>query len=77
MMVIYQNAEEKALDKFTDLVIDKLQDLQTGLASTMVYGICYFCTSKLNGRQYNGYDSVMLMLLCQKNKYDSTCILYL
>src|SRR5574344_216429 len=66
----YQNAEEKALDKFTDLVIDKLQDLQQDWHQPWFTESAISVPRNLNGRQYHGMNSVMLMLLCQKNKYD-------
>lgn len=64
------NAEEKALERFTELVIDKLQNLREDWQKPWFTESALSVPRNLNGRQYNGMNSVMLMLLCQKNNYD-------
>ena len=66
----YQNAEEKAMDRFCDLMIDRLQDIQHDWKKPWFSESAIAVPRNLSGRQYNGMNSVMLMLHCQKNNYD-------
>lgn len=64
------SAEDRALEKFTELVIDKLQDLQADWQKPWFTESALAVPRNLNGRQYNGMNSVMLMMHCQKNNYE-------
>lgn len=66
----YQSAEDKAMDRFTDLMIDRLQDIQHDWKKPWFSESAIAVPRNLSGRQYNGMNSVMLMLHCQKNNYD-------
>lgn len=63
-------AEDRALEKFTDLMIDKLQNLQQDWQKPWFTESALAVPRNLNGRQYNGMNSVMLMMHCQKNNYE-------
>lgn len=63
-------AEDRALEKFTDLMIDKLQNLQQDCQKPWFTESALAVPRNLNGRQYNGMNSVMLMMHCQKNNYE-------
>lgn len=66
----FQNAEEKAMDRFCNLMIDRLQDIQHDWKKPWFSESAIAVPRNLSGRQYNGMNSVMLMLHCQKNNYD-------
>lgn len=53
------SAEDRALEKFTELVIDKLQDLQVDWQKPWFTESALAVPRNLNGRQYNGMNSVM------------------
>lgn len=65
-----QSVEEKALQRFADLMIKSLEGFQKDWRKP------WFCESalavprNLNGRQYNGMNSVMLMFHCQDKGYE-------
>ena len=65
-----QNAEERAMDRFCDLMIERIQDIQQDWKKPWFSESAIAVPRNLSGRQYNGMNSVMLMLHCQKNNYD-------
>lgn len=65
-----QNSEEKAMDRFIDLMADRLQDIQHDWKKPWFSESAISVPRNLSGRQYNGMNSIMLMLHCQKNNYD-------
>lgn len=66
----FQNSEEKAMDRFIDLMSDRLQDIQHDWKKPWFSESAISVPRNLSGRQYNGMNSIMLMLHCQKNNYD-------
>ena len=66
------SAESKALDTFAELMIEKIQSLQDGQS----WQKPWFTESalripkNLSGREYNGMNSLMLMMHGEKNKYE-------
>lgn len=66
------SAELKALDTFAELMIEKIQSLQDGQS----WQKPWFTESalripkNLSGREYNGMNSLMLMMHGEKNNYE-------
>ena len=65
----YKSSETRALERFTDLMIDRMKDLQNDWQKPWFSESALSVPRNLNGRQYNGMNSVMLMLHCEKNNY--------
>ena len=66
----YQSAEDKAMDRFADLMISKLNEIQHDWRKPWFSGSAVAVPRNLSGRQYNGMNSVMLMLHAQKMNYE-------
>ena len=66
----YQSAEDKAMDRFVDLMIGKLNEIQHDWKKPWFSGSAVAVPRNLSGRQYNGMNSVMLMLHAQKMNYN-------
>lgn len=64
------SAEEKALDRFADLMIGKLQEIQHDWRKPWFSESAISVPRNLSGRQYNGMNSIMLMMHCQNNDYE-------
>lgn len=64
-----QGAESRALEKFAELMIDKIKSIQADWHKP------WFCEGSmkwpknLSGREYNGMNALGLMLHCEKNGY--------
>lgn len=65
----YKSSETRALERFTDLMIDRMKDLQNDWQKPWFSESALTVPRNLSGRQYNGMNSVMLMLHCEKNNY--------
>ena len=65
-----QSAEDRALDRFAELMIERLQDLQHDWKKPWFTDAASKVPRNLSGRNYNGMNSLMLMLHCQKNNYE-------
>lgn len=65
----YKSSETRALERFTDLMIDRMKDLQNDWQKPWFSESALAVPRNLSGRQYNGMNSVMLMLHCEKNNY--------
>ena len=65
-----QSAEDKAMDRFVELMIDRLQDIQQDWKKPWFSENAIVVPRNLSGRKYNGMNSVMLMLHCQRNGYE-------
>lgn len=65
----YKSSESKALERFTDLMIDRVSTMQADWKQPWFSESAISVPRNLSGRQYNGLNSVMLMLHCQKNNY--------
>ena len=66
----YQSAEDKAMDRFADLMISKLNEIQHDWRKPWFSDSAVAVPRNLSGRQYNGMNSVMLMLHAQKMNYE-------
>ena len=64
-----ESAETRALSRFTDLIISKLDNLQQDWKQPWFSESALTVPRNLSGRNYNGANSLMLMLHCQKNNY--------
>ena len=65
----YKSSESKALERFTELMIGRIQEIQQDWKKPWFSESAISVPRNLSGRQYNGLNSVMLMLHCQKNNY--------
>lgn len=65
----YKSSESKALERFTDLMIDRVSTMQADWKQPWFSESAISVPRNLSGRLYNGLNSVMLMLHCQKNNY--------
>ena len=65
-----QSAEDKAMDRFVELMIERLQDIQQDWKKPWFSEDAIVVPRNLSGRKYNGMNSVMLMLHCQRNGYE-------
>ena len=64
-----QSAEDRALDRFTELMMEKMENLQQDWKQPWFSESALSVPRNLSGRNYNGMNSLMLMLHCQKNNY--------
>ena len=64
-----RSAEDRALDRFADLMIEKIKSLQSDWQKPWFTEGSLKWPKNLNGREYNGMNAAMLMLLCEKNGY--------
>ncbi len=64
-----RSAEDRALDRFADLMIEKIKSLQSDWQKPWFTEDGMKWPKNLNGREYNGMNAAMLMLLCEKNGY--------
>ena len=65
-----KSAEDRALDKFAELLIDKLQTIQADWKKPwFTEGVSTSLPKNLSGREYNGMNSMMLMLHAEKEGY--------
>ena len=55
----FQNSEEKAMDRFIDLMADRLQDIQHDWKKPWFSESAISVPRNLSGRQYNGMNSIM------------------
>lgn len=63
------SAEDRALDKFTELMIDKIKSINQDWQKPWFTEGALAWPRNLNGRQYNGGNAVMLMLHAEKEGY--------
>ena len=64
-----RSAEDRALYRFADLMVEKIKNLQSDWHKPWFTEGSLKWPKNLNGREYNGMNAVMLMLLCEKNNY--------
>lgn len=64
-----RSAEDRALDRFADLMIEKIKSLQSDWQKPWFTENSLKWPKNLNGREYNGMNAALLMLLCEKNGY--------
>ena len=66
-----RSAEDRALDKFAELMIEKLQTIQADWKKPwFTQGVSTSLPKNLSGREYNGMNSMMLMLHAEKMGYE-------
>lgn len=65
------SAEDKALDLFADMMIERIQSLsgKDGWKKPWFTGGTLQWPKNLNGREYNGMNAMMLLLHCEKEGY--------
>lgn len=64
------SAEEKALDRFADLMIEKIKSLQKDWEKPWFSENMLKWPKNLSGRKYNGMNAIGLMLLSEQKKYE-------
>lgn len=66
-----RSAEDRALDKFAELMIEKLETIQGDWKKPwFTQGVTTSLPKNLSGREYNGMNSLMLMMQAEKNGYE-------
>ncbi|HBN64050.1 MAG TPA: hypothetical protein DD424_09035 [Porphyromonadaceae bacterium] len=63
------SAEDKALDRFTELMIDKIKSINQDWEKPWFTEGALVWPRNLNGRRYNGGNALMLMLHAEKEGY--------
>ena len=65
-----KSAEDRTLDKFAELLIEKLETIQADWKKPwFTEGVSTSLPKNLSGREYNGMNSMMLMLHAEKEDY--------
>ena len=64
-----RSAEDCALDRFADLMVEKIRSLQSDWHKPWLTEGSLKWPENLNGREYNGMNALGLMLHCEKNGY--------
>lgn len=63
------SAEDRALDKFAELLISKLETIQTDWKKPWFTEGASLLPMNMSGREYNGMNSIMLMLHAESEGY--------
>lgn len=63
------SAEERALERFTKLMIKKISSIKGDWKKPWFTENFMAWPKNLSGREYNGMNALMLMLLCEENSY--------
>lgn len=64
-----RTAEDRALDKFAEMMIDKISSIKEDWKKPWFTEGMMAWPRNLSGREYNGLNAFMLMLHCEKNGY--------
>ena len=64
-----QSAESRALDKFAELMIEKIKAIKSDWHKPWFTEGSMKWPKNLSGREYNGMNAIGLMLHCEKNGY--------
>jgi len=67
-----RSAEDRALDKFAELMIEKISNLQGDWKKPWFSPQAAQLPRNLSGRQYNGMNSIILMLQQEKNGWQTS-----
>ena len=67
-----RSAEDRALDKFAELMIEKISTLQGNWKKPWFSPQAAQLPRNLSGRQYNGMNSIILMLQQEKNGWNTS-----
>ena len=70
------NAEDKALNLFADMMIEKIENVSSNWQQPWFTKGLQEWPKNLNGREYNGMNALMLMFLCEKKRLHYTSLLY-
>lgn len=68
----FRCAEDKALEVFANLLIEKIQSMKSDWKKPWFSPQVTQMPKNLNGRQYNGMNSVILMLMQEKNSWETS-----
>ena len=63
------SSEDKALELFADMIIEKIEGLQQDWNKPWFTQGALRWPKNLTGREYNGMNALMLMMHCEKNGY--------
>ncbi len=64
-----RSSEDRALDKFAEMMIEKISTLQNDWKKPWFTEGSLSWPKNLSGRDYNGMNALMLMMLCEKQGY--------
>ena len=64
------SAEDRALDRFAELMIEKINNLQSDWKKPWFTEGTMKWPKNLSGRDYNGMNALMLMLYAEKQGYN-------
>ena len=64
-----RSSEDRALDKFTEMMIEKINTLQNDWKKPWFPEGFLTWPKNLSGREYNGMNALMLMMHCEKQGY--------
>ena len=67
-----RSAEDKAMDKFAELMIEKITNLQGDWKKPWFSPQAAQLPKNLSGRQYNGMNSIILMLQQERNGWQTS-----
>lgn len=67
-----RSAEDRAMDKFAELMIEKISNLQGDWKKPWFSPQAAQLPRNLSGRQYNGMNSIILMLMQEKNGWQTS-----
>lgn len=63
------SATDKALDRFAEMMIEKIETIQNDWKKPWFCEGSSFLPENISGRYYNGMNSLMLMMHCEKEGY--------
>jgi len=66
------SAEDRALNVFADIMIDKIKNLQQDWKQPWISPGAAQLPRNLNGRNYNGMNSIILMFMQEKNNWQTS-----
>lgn len=64
-----ENAQDKALNRFADMMIEKIESMQNDWKKPWFTEGMMTWPMNLSGRRYNGMNSLMLLMHCEKQGY--------
>ena len=65
----HRSAEDRALDKFADMMIEKIKDISQDWKKPWFTEGSMTWPKNFDGREYNGMNALMLMLHCEKEGF--------
>ena len=63
------SAEDRALEKFAEMMIEKISTLQSDWKKPWFTEGALTWPKNLSGREYNGMNAMMLMMHCEKEGF--------